>query len=108
MKTKKHKALLKGVAVRHDDVMAKMLRGDRAFAQAYFDEALKSRFQEPELFLVTLRHLAEARGMAKVAKAAGLQRESLYRALSPSGNPTFKTLLAVLSALDVRMELRAA
>jgi len=43
-----------------------------------------------------LRTLAEAYGMARVAEEAGIQRESLYRSLSPSGNPTLKTVMAVM------------
>lgn len=46
----------------------------------------------------TLRHIAEAQSMNAVAERAGMPRESLYRALWPKGNPTIKTLLAVLGA----------
>ena len=41
--------------------------------------------------------------MTQVAKAAGIQRESLYRALSPKGNPTIKTLLAVMQATGLKL-----
>jgi probable addiction module antidote protein len=50
-----------------------------------------------------LRHVAQAQGMEEVAERAGLRRESLYRALSPKGNPTLETLLAVLSAAGLRL-----
>ena len=50
-----------------------------------------------------LRHIAEAQGMANVAQKAGMPRESLYRALSPRGNPTIKTLLAVLAASGLQL-----
>ncbi|MDO8262605.1 MAG: hypothetical protein Q7T21_05205 [Gallionella sp.] len=46
---------------------------------------------------------SEAYGMAKVAEEASIQRESLYRALSPSGNPTLKTLMAVMKAVGLRI-----
>ncbi|MGB1141230.1 MAG: thiamine pyrophosphate-dependent enzyme, partial [Halioglobus sp.] len=50
--------------------------------------------------------LAEAYGgMAVVARDAGITREALYRALSPKGNPTLKTLLAVLHAMDMRLSV---
>jgi probable addiction module antidote protein len=50
--------------------------------------------------------LAEAYGgMGKVAAQAGISRESLYRSLSPNGNPMLKTLLAVLKALDLRLSV---
>jgi probable addiction module antidote protein len=45
---------------------------------------------------------ARAKGMAKVAKKAGLSRESLYKALSRDGNPEFATVLRVMKALDLR------
>ena len=53
--------------------------------------------------LAALRHIAEAQGMASVAEKAGMPRESLYRALSPRGNPTIKTLLAVLAASGLQL-----
>jgi probable addiction module antidote protein len=40
-----------------------------------------------------------------VAEAAGVQRESLYRALSPKGNPTLNTLLAVLKSVGMRLSV---
>ncbi len=49
-----------------------------------------------------LRQVAEAQGMATVAERAGLQREGLYRALSPKGNPTLKTLL-ILGGAGLRL-----
>ncbi len=53
--------------------------------------------------LLALRTVAEAYGgLAAVAAAAELSRESLYRALSPKGNPTLKTFLAVLKAVGMR------
>ncbi|MBW4048836.1 MAG: putative addiction module antidote protein [Proteobacteria bacterium] len=56
-----------------------------------------------EALLLALRHVAEAKGMARVARKAGVQRESLYRALSPKGNPTIKTLLAVMQATGLKL-----
>jgi probable addiction module antidote protein len=56
-----------------------------------------------------LRHIAEARGwLAKVAKDAGIQRESLYRALSNRGNPRLSTLSAVLKAVGLKLSVEAA
>lgn len=52
-----------------------------------------------------LRHVAEAQGMAKIAERVGIQRESLYRALSPKGNPTLRTLVAVLDAAGLRLAI---
>jgi probable addiction module antidote protein len=55
-----------------------------------------------------LGDIARAKGMAQVAKEAGLSRESLYRALSADGNPSFATVLRVARALGVRLHAEAA
>jgi probable addiction module antidote protein len=60
-------------------------------------------FAHIDVGLLALRDIAEAYGgLATVAQKAGVTRETLYRALSPSGNPTLKTLLAVLHAVGMR------
>ncbi|EFD5123878.1 putative addiction module antidote protein, partial [Escherichia coli] len=56
-----------------------------------------------EAFLSALRHVVEARGgMAQIAARAGVSRETLYRTLSPKGNPTLKTLRSVVSATGLQ------
>lgn len=62
----------------------------------------------PELFIHALADVAKARGMAKVAKKAGLGRESLYKALSKGSHPRFETISAVLRALDVKFTFETA
>jgi probable addiction module antidote protein len=58
---------------------------------------------------MALRAIAEAYGgLAAVAAQAGISRESLYRSLSPKGNPTLKTLLAVLKAMGLRLSVAEA
>jgi probable addiction module antidote protein len=53
-----------------------------------------------------LRTVAEAYGgLGAVALEAGISRESLYRALSPRGNPTLRTLLAVLKTVGMRLSV---
>lgn len=90
-------------SVSHDEVMLKKLRNDRAFAVEYLKAAIEDS-EEPRTLLVALRHIAEARGgMAKIAKAAGVERESLYRALSPRGNPRLSTLVAVTKAMGLTL-----
>lgn len=49
--------------------------------------------------------VARAQGMSKIAKDAGLSREALYKALSPNGNPTLSTLLSVMKALNVKLDV---
>ena len=69
-------------SVPHDGAIIRELRDDPAFAAEYLKAAIEES-DEPQVLLSALRHLAEARGgIAKIAKAAGLERESLYRALS--------------------------
>ncbi|MBS7702703.1 addiction module antidote protein [Chelatococcus asaccharovorans] len=51
--------------------------------------------------------IVRARGMSQVARDAGLSREALYKALSPTGNPTLSTLLGVTKALNIRLEASA-
>ena len=58
-----------------------------------------------QALLAALRHVAEAQGMSAVAERAGIARESLYRALGPKGNPTVKTLLAILSASGLHLSV---
>ena len=89
-------------SVSHDEAMVERLRKDPAFAAEYLKAALEDA-DEPRVLLLALRHLAQAQGIAKVAKAAGIERESLYRALSPRGNPRLSTLVAVTKAIGLRL-----
>lgn len=57
----------------------------------------------PEMFLVAVRTVARARGMAQLAKAAGLGRESLYKALAPGAKPRYDTVLKLVHALGVNL-----
>ena len=56
----------------------------------------------PEVFLAALGDVAKARGMAQIAKDAGLGRESLYKTLSAGAHPRFETINSVLHALGVK------
>ena len=94
-------------SISHDDVMVRRLRKDPEFAAEYLKAALEDS-DEPRVLLMALRHLAQAQGIAKVAKAAGVERESLYRALSPGGNPRLSTLVAVTKAIGLRLTVEAA
>lgn len=91
----------------HAEAIIEMLRDDPAFADEYLRAAMEQADQDGgrEALLSALRHVAEAQGMAQVAERAGIQRESLYRALSPKGNPTLKTLVAVLEAAGLRLAI---
>ena len=61
----------------------------------------------PEVFLAALGDVAKARGMAHIAKASGLGRESLYKALGAGAHPRYETVSAVLRALGVKLAVVA-
>ncbi len=63
---------------------------------------------EPGLLLAALKDIAKAKGMARVAKDAGLGRESLYKALAPGAKPRFDTVLKVTRALGVKLTAQVA
>jgi probable addiction module antidote protein len=91
------------VSVSHDEALLEELRADPEFAAEYLNAALEED-SEPAVLLIALRRVVEAAGgMATVAQSAGVTRESLYRALSPTGNPTLRTLAAVLQATGLRL-----
>lgn len=88
--------------------MRRRLRANSKFAAEYLKVALEGT-EEPAVLLIALRRIAEARGgLAKVAKAAGIERESLYRALSARGNPRLSTLVAVTKAMGLKLTVEAA
>jgi probable addiction module antidote protein len=94
-------------SVSHDETVIRDLRKDPKFAVEYLRSALEDE-DEPQVLLIALRHLAKAQGIAKVAKAAGIERESLYRALSKRGNPRLSTLIAVTKAIGLKLTVEAA
>lgn len=75
---------------------------------AYLDAWLEEAPEDVSGIARALGDIARAKGMSQVAKDAGLSRESLYRALSADGNPTFATVLKVARALGVRLHAQAA
>jgi len=91
----------------HEHSIVRRLRKDPAFAAEYLKAALEDQ-DEPRVLLIALRQLVRAHGMARVAKAAGVERESLYRALSARGNPRLSTLVAVTRAIGLRLTVEAA
>lgn len=73
---------------------------------AYLEAALEE--EDPTLIAAALGDIARAKGMTQVAREAGLGRESLYKALSPAGNPEFATILKVVSALGLKLHAAPA
>ncbi len=72
---------------------------------AYLEAALEEG--DPALFTAALGDVARAMGMSEVARASGLGRESLYKALSPDGNPEFATVLKVVHSLGLTLHAAA-
>jgi probable addiction module antidote protein len=68
---------------------------------AYLEAALEDG--DPALIAAALGDIARAQGMSQIARKTGLGRESLYKALSPDGNPEFSTVLKVVRALGLRL-----
>ena len=75
---------------------------------AYLDAWLEEAADDVSGIARALGDIARAKGMSEVARDAGLSRESLYRALSAEGNPSFATVLKVARALGVRLHAQAA
>jgi probable addiction module antidote protein len=72
-------------------------------ASLYLNLAME---ESEEAFLRALKNVAQARQMTRVAKESGIQRETLYRSLSESGNPTLDTLSSVLSVCGLIMSVK--
>lgn len=84
---------------------ARYLDSDSAIAE-YMSVVLESN--DPDLLLLALGDVARAKGMAQVAKDAGLGRESLYKALAPGAKPRFETVMKVARALGVKFTAQPA
>lgn len=88
--------------VRHNEWLHEQLK-DPGFCAEYLTAAVEDG--DPAIFLQALRKVAEAQGMATVAKRAGIPRESLYRVLSAKGNPRWSTLAPVVRATGLKLEV---
>lgn len=84
---------------------ARYLDDDEAIAE-YMTAVLET--DDPDLLLLALGDVARAKGMAQVAKDAGLGRESLYKALAPGAKPRFETVMKVARALGVKFTAQPA
>ena len=85
-----------------DDVVNEMLQSEEGRADSFLELALEEYEKDGDegALLIALRQVARAKGgVAKLAKKTGLSRESLYKTLSPFGNPKLKTLRIILNAL---------
>ena len=90
----------------YQEYLIESLRDQRE-AEEYLNAALEE--EDPELFLLALRNVAEAQGgVAQLAEKTKLNRESLYKMLSERGNPELRSLEALLRALGFRLAVTAA
>ena len=79
--------------------------GSEAAIAAYLTDILEAN--DPALLASSLGDIARARGMSEIAKASGLTREALYKALRPDAQPRFDTISRVCEALGVRLVAQA-
>ena len=94
---------LEKVSVSHHDAVVQELREDPALTFEYLKATLEE--EDDAAMRIGLLRVAQAYGVREIAEKAGLRRENLYRALSPKGNPTVKTLAAILRALGLRLSV---
>lgn len=91
--------------ITHDEASIEMLREDPQFAAEYLNAVLEDDDQEE--LMRALRHIAEAfGGVAKLAEQAELNAATLYRTLSPQGNPQLKSLTSILKAIGMRITVQ--
>jgi len=72
---------------------------------AYLEAAIEDG--DPAVISAAVGDIARAKGMSQIARETGLGRESLYKALSPGGNPEFATILKVVRALGLKFHVEA-
>ena len=95
----------KATAIRYD--VSVYLRAPEEMA-AYLEACLEEANGDAAFVAKALGDIARAKGMAQVARDAGLSRESLYKALSGERSPGFDTILKVINALDLKLHAEAA
>lgn len=89
----------------HDEAMAERYRKDPELAVETLDAILEDGDQGE--LLVTLKQIAMAKGVAKIAEETDINRTALYRSLSEAGNPSLNNLIAILKAMGLRLSIQA-
>jgi len=87
-------------AEKYEDNLKEDLQ-DPLEAALYLNAALEDG--SPEVFLLALKDVAQAKGIAEIARATNLNRENLYRILSHKGNPKLKSLSSVLHSVGLKL-----
>lgn len=92
---------------KYDEWLIESLKDHKAaiaYLNAALEESMKGDAESQQVFLMALKDVAEAQGgIAKIAKKAHLGRESLYKTLSPKGNPGLRTLTAIIQAMGLNL-----
>jgi probable addiction module antidote protein len=86
---------------------AEHLKTDEDMA-LYLEACLEEAGDDAAFIAKALGNIARAKGMTQLAKETGLGRESLYKALSGEGNPSFATILKVTNALGIKLHAQSA
>ena len=73
----------------------------------YLQACMEEAGDDAAFIAAALGDIARAKGMSQLAKETGLGRESLYKALSGEGNPSFGTILKVMHALGLKLQPQA-
>jgi len=89
--------------VSHHDAVVSELRADPGFAVEYIQAVMEDNFDDPMALRIAFRRLAQAYGFQNIASKTGMSRTSLYKALSPSGNPSLETIARILHACGLRL-----
>jgi probable addiction module antidote protein len=90
---------------KYEDDLSVRLK-DQEYAVEYLNAVLEDAGDDQqERFLVALKDVAKAHGVASIARESNVAREALYRVLSDKGNPELATLLSVLSALGLKLRI---
>lgn len=76
--------------------------------QAYIDAAFAEYGDDPQFIITALHDVARARNMNQLAKDAGVSRSGLYKALSGESKPEFVTIMKIMKALGLKMQVSRA
>jgi probable addiction module antidote protein len=87
--------------VAHEEATIESVKNDPEYAAEYLNAVLEDGTQEE--IMLALRRIASAYGMKDIAETAHLNPKTLYRTLSPSGNPELKSFQAILGAMGMRL-----
>jgi probable addiction module antidote protein len=87
--------------ISHEEATVESFKRNPEFAADYLNAVLEDGSQEE--FMTALRRIAEAFGMKEVAESARINSKTIYRTLSPAGNPELRSFQAILNAMGMRL-----